>query len=149
MTGFARAERTLGAHRLRVEVKSVNGRGLDIRMRLAAGLDALEMPLRQALGRALHRGSVTLNLTLDRAAGGSGLRLDPLALEGVLDALETLAGRIAAEPPRLEGILAIPGVLVANDGADADEAALAAAVLEAADEAIGKLRTARQAEGAA
>ena len=149
MTGFARAERAFGAHRLRVEIKSVNGRGLDIRMRLAPGLDALDMPLRQILGKALQRGSVSVNVMLDRTGVSGGLRLDPLALDGVMAALAALADRLPAVPPRPEAILAIPGVLVADDGADLDEAELAEAVLEAAAAATDMLVAARRQEGAA
>lgn len=149
MTGFARAERAFGAHRLRVEIKSVNGRGLDIRMRLAPGLDALDMPLRQILGKALQRGSVSVNVMLDRTGVSGGLRLDPLALDGVMAALAALADRLPAVPPRPEAILAIPGVLVADDGADLDEAELAEVVLEAAAAATDMLVAARRQEGAA
>ena len=68
MTGFARADASNGPLRVRIEIKSVNGRGLDIRTRLAPGLDAFDLPVRQLLSQALSRGSVNVNLTLDRGA---------------------------------------------------------------------------------
>lgn len=149
MTGFARAERQSGAMRLRVEVKSVNGRGLDLRLRLAPGLDIAEIALRQLLSKALNRGSVNLLASLDISAGGGGVRVNQQALENVLAALADLEQRIEAAPPRLDGILALPGVLESADGAGAlDEDELSALLLSCAAEAIDALKQARLQEGA-
>ena len=149
MTGFARAERQSGSLRLRVEIKSVNGRGLDIRLRLAPGLDAVEIPLRQLLSKALSRGSINLTAGIDRQAGNGAVRVNAQALETVLAAIEELDQRLTAAPARLDGILALPGVLELDDGAGAqDEDALAQLLLECAAEAIDSLKTARLQEGA-
>jgi len=149
MTGYARAERAAGALRARVELKSVNGRGLDLRLRLAPGLEAAEIPLRQALAAALTRGSVTLVATIGRDGAGQGVRLNSQALDAVLAALDRLAGRVAAAPPRLDGILALPGVLELDEGLGADdEEAVVELLLACATEAIGRLQAARREEGA-
>jgi uncharacterized protein (TIGR00255 family) len=149
MTGFARAERQEGTLRLRVEIKSVNGRGLDIRLRLAPGLDASDIALRQLLSKGLARGSINLSVNLDRSGSGSAVRVNQQALDAVLAAMDGLRGRIDAAPSRLEAILALPGVLEVDDGAGAiDEERLSALLLDCAREAVEKLRRARQDEGA-
>lgn len=149
MTGFARAERQEGTLRLRVEIKSVNGRGLDIRLRLAPGLDASDIALRQLLSKGLARGSINLSVNLDRSGSGSAVHVNQQALDAVLAAMDGLRGHIDAAPSRLEAILALPGVLEVDDGAGAiDEERLSALLLDCAREAVEKLRRARQDEGA-
>ena len=150
MTGFARAERQSGGLRARVELKSVNGRGLDMRLRLAPGLDAVEIPLRQLLSKSLARGSVNLVASLHRAESTTAIRVNPQALDAVLAALDDLGRRIEAPPPRLESILALPGVLESDDGAgEVDEEELSGLLLACAAEAVEKLQAARREEGAA
>ena len=149
MTGFARAERQAGALRLRIELKSVNGRGLDLRLRLAPGLDAADIPLRQLLSRSLSRGSVNLAVSLERTGAVGGLRLNPQALDTVLVALEQVRSRVETAMPQAEAILALPGVLEADEGAgDLDEEAQTALILSGAEEAIVALKAARRQEGA-
>ncbi|MHA6298844.1 YicC/YloC family endoribonuclease [Devosia sp. CAU 1758] len=148
MTGFARAERQAGNLRVRIELKSVNGRGLDMRLRVAPGLDMVEIPLRQLLSRALTRGSINLLATLDRGANGGAVRVNAQALATVIAALEELR-QVDSAPPRLDGILALPGVLEVDDGAGAvDEEAQSALILDCAAEAIERLKAARLQEGA-
>ena len=148
MTGFARAERQAGPLRLRIELKSVNGRGLDMRLRLAPGLDAVEIPLRQLLSKTLSRGSINLLVTLDRGAGSGAVRVNQQALATVIAALEDLR-QVDAAPPRLDGILALPGVLELDEGAgEADEDEQSALILSCAAEAIERLKAARLQEGA-
>lgn len=150
MTGFARAERQGEGMRLRVEIKSVNGRGLDMRLRLASGLDAFEIPMRQLISKALSRGSVNLVASLDRLTKTGAVRVNPQALASVLAALDDLDERVKADPPRLDGILALPGVLEVDDGAgEVDEDALSTLMLACAAEAVEKLTIARRQEGAA
>ncbi len=150
MTGFARATREAGGVRLRVEMRSVNGRGLDIRLRMAPGLDAVEIPLRQLVSKALSRGSVNVTVALDRVGGSGAVRVNEQALTTVLAALDDLGARITAAPARLDGILALPGVLEVDDGAGTlDEDEVGALVLACGAEAIENLIAARRGEGAA
>ena len=149
MTGFARAERQLGDMRARVELKSVNSRGLDMRLRLGPGLDSLEIPLRQLLSKSLTRGAINLVLTLDRSLPAGAVRLNQQALAGVLDAIVQVRQQVTTDLPRPEGILALPGVLEADDGAgEIDEDQQAELVLDCARQALGSLLTARRQEGA-
>lgn len=150
MTGFARADREQDGLRVRVEVKSVNGRGLDMRLRLAPGLDIVELPLRQAISRTLSRGSVNLSVSLDRTGSKGTVRVNQEVLASVLAALDDLGTRLPAAPPRLDGVLAIPGVLESDSGqVAADEDRIAALVLECANNAIARLQAARVEEGSA
>lgn len=150
MTGFARALGEADVIRLRVEMRSVNGRGLDLRLRMAPGLDAFEIPLRQLVSKALSRGSVSINVSLDRTGGTGAVRINQQVLTTILAALDDLSHRVVAAPARLDGILALPGVLEVDDGAGTvDEERLGELVLACGAEALESLIAARRQEGAA
>ncbi len=151
MTGYARAQGGVPGIGFSVEIRSVNARGLDLRMRLTPGYDALEPEIRRRVGKALNRGSVTVNLNIEREGEDGRVVINHAALDAVLGALREVASRIDATPPTLDGILALKGVLEQHDApldADAEER-LQAAVLEAVDAALTDLKVARQAEGRA
>ena len=148
MTGYARADAMFGLARVRIELKSVNGRGLDIRTRLAPGLDAFDLPLRQLLGQALSRGSINAAVSLDRKNTSGAVSINSAALDTVLAAIENLSTRIDAKRPSLDGILALPGILVVEENRDLDEEALEPVLMAAVREAIAALLTSRQEEGA-
>jgi uncharacterized protein (TIGR00255 family) len=145
MTGFARADGAAAGLAWVWELRSVNGRGLDLRLRLPPGWDALEPALREAAGKALKRGNITANLTVKRE---SELRLlaDPAALEQALTLAMELHRRIPGSPvPRAEALLGLPGVL---RPAQADEAVPdTGAVAAGFSRALAALVAARQAEG--
>ncbi|MCR0985353.1 YicC/YloC family endoribonuclease [Roseomonas populi] len=152
MTGFARATGTLpDGTPFTWELRSVNGRGLDVRLRLPGGLDALEAPLREAAAARFARGNVSATLTLKREDRAPRLVLDPAALERALALVSDLAARMpGAAAPRPEAVLALPGVLrteveVPDETA---EGARRAAVSEGFGEALADLFAARAAEGA-
>jgi uncharacterized protein (TIGR00255 family) len=126
-------------------MRSVNGRGLDLRLRLPPGCDALEPALREAAGKALKRGNVTANLSV-RREGEQRLVADPAALEQALALALDLHRRIPGSPvPRAETLLGLPGVL---RPAMADELALdTEAVTAGFSQALAALAAARRAEG--
>ncbi len=164
MTGYARADGRcdtpgLGAPFTWIwEAKSVNGKGLDVRVRVPAGFDSLELPVRQAAAAAIARGSLTLGLhiTLDTAASA------PKVNEALLDAAIELSLRKAESlpkgalgktiaPARLDGLLALRGVLEAGDSTLPDAEALAARdalLLKGAAKALEGLTGSRRQEGA-
>jgi uncharacterized protein (TIGR00255 family) len=153
MTGFARADGTLpdGASFL-WEVRSVNGRGLDLRLRLPYGFDTVEPALRDAAGKIFKRGNISATLNIKREEkAGPRLTPDPLALDQALRLALELAARIpGAPPPRAEALLALPGVLRAET-AELDEAAeeaRRAVVAKAFTSALQGLAKSRAAEGA-
>ena len=150
MTGYARASDCVEGANIQIEIKSVNSRGLDIRLRLGAGLDILESPVRRMLGDRLVRGSISCSISCQRDIGYSQLEVNQQALGAVLDALDALSGRIEADRPRLDGILAIKGVLEVNEkplGARAEEE-MHNAILSLLHTCIDDLVQARQLEGA-
>ena len=119
MTGFARTEGSDGGLAWAWELRSVNGRGLDLRLRLPSGWDALEPALREAAGKALKRGNVTANLSVKRE-NEPRLAPDPAALEQALTLAMELHARIPGSPvPRAEALLALPGVLRPAQAEDA------------------------------
>lgn len=152
MTGFARESGTLPDGTAFVwELRSVNGRGLDLRLRLPPGLDALEPALREATARRLKRGNVSATLTLKREERGPRLAPDPAALEQALALALDLAARIpGSPPPRAEALLALPGVMRAAEAEaeEADEEARRAALVEGYVRALEGLVAARRGEGA-
>jgi uncharacterized protein (TIGR00255 family) len=153
MTGFARADGTLpdGASFL-WEVRSVNGRGLDLRLRLPNGFDAVEPTLRDAAGKVFKRGNIAATLNIKREEkAGPRLTPDPAALDQALRLALDLAARIpGAPPPRAEALLTLPGVLRAETTEldEAAEEARRAAVAKGFDTALKALAKARAAEGA-
>ncbi len=154
MTGFARSEGSTEGANWAWELRSVNGRGLELRFRLPGGLDALEPRLREAAGLKLKRGNVTANLTVKREEQAR-LAVDIVALDQALSLAMSLAARIpGAEPPRAEALLALPGILRNTAGPENDEAqksnaaALAEAVTAGFAQALDQLVTARLGEGA-
>jgi uncharacterized protein (TIGR00255 family) len=150
MTGYARAGGAASGVTFSVEIRSVNSRGLDMRLRLAPGYDLLEGEIRRRIGQSLARGSVSLTLSVDRLGAGGPVLINREALETVLGAIAEIGSRLDVERPTPDGILALPGVLEQRDAPmspDAEEA-LHAAILAAADAAVADLVTARKAEGA-
>jgi len=149
MTGFARVEGRHGEHAWTWEARSVNGRNLDVRLRLPNGSDHLEAPARAQVADRLKRGSVTVVLTTTRPPGATRLVVNRDALEQALALLAELAGRIEAAPPRLDGLLAIRGVVEAVDEEEAPDAreAREAAMVRSLAVAVDALVRARGEEG--
>ncbi|MDE8345671.1 MAG: YicC family protein [Acidocella sp.] len=150
MTGFSRSQGQSGATAWVWELRSVNGRGLDIKLRLPNGLDALETHLRDHAAQTLKRGNVSGTLTFKREAA-SGLTADPVALERVKTLAIELADSIpGALPPRAEALLALPGVmrnLGPQDEPEEDQTALRTAITIGFEAAIADLAAARAFEG--
>ncbi|KAF0135576.1 MAG: hypothetical protein FD153_2078 [Rhodospirillaceae bacterium] len=133
------------------EVRSVNARGLDVRLRLPAGFEGLEFTVRGMVGRCCKRGAVSLVLTV--------IRIDERNMVHVNEDLLTRWIMIASEwhrrypelirPPRLDGLLALPGVLAppAEDGNKERTKTCETLVLQTLDQALAALMTTRAEEG--
>ncbi len=148
MTGFARTEGAAAGLTWAWELRSVNGRGLDVRLRLPPGFDALEPALRDEAGRVLRRGNVNGTLTVKREERAR-LAADPAVLDDLLRLALDLAARIpGALPPRAEALLAMPGVLRAAAVEEGVAPAAIAAVQAGYSQALAGLSGARLAEGA-
>jgi uncharacterized protein (TIGR00255 family) len=149
MTGFARSDGAMGPISWHWEVRSVNGRGLDVRLRLPPGYEALEVRIREAVGKRIVRGNLTVNLNVKRSEGETRIKLNESALRQVLAALDSLKTRLETAPPRPEALLGIKGVLelVEPEESEADMQARTAAMLAGLTEALDGMVRAREAEG--
>lgn len=148
MTGFARVQGGSEAQGWTWEVRSVNGRGLDLRLRLPPGAEGVEAEARAMLGKRLRRGSVTCTLQLATAAQGVSYRINRPLLEQIAALANDVAAAIELAPPRLDGLLALRGVLepVEPDAA-ADRDALDKALLADLATAADTLAQSRLTEG--
>ena len=149
MTGFARSEGSSGDYDWTFEVKSVNGKGLDVRIRLPHGLDSFELELRKLAANYFRRGNLQLNLQMNRELGTTVLAVNEEALEAVLKIAEPLQKRLGSPPINVENLLALRGVLEAAEPQE-DEEAIATrrlALVESAKEVFSALADMRQQEG--
>ncbi|KAA5603269.1 YicC family protein [Roseospira marina] len=157
MTGFARAQGQIDGPQggsWAWEARSVNGRGLDLRVRLPQGFDTLDGPARAAIAQRFKRGNVTLSLNYEAARDTSAPVINQTLLETLATAAQDVARRFPdLAPARIDGLLAVRGVLEtadgAADGADTVEARAARdqALLVGLDQALDALAAARQEEG--
>ncbi len=149
MTGFARADGTTGAMTWHWEVRSVNGRGLDIRMRVPPGFEGMETRIREAVNKRIGRGSLTVTLNVKRSHGETQIQLNEVALKQVLDALEKLGSRVPVSRPNAEAILGIKGVLevVEPEETEAEVLSRAETVLTSLGVALDGCVQARAEEG--
>src|SRR5262249_15340807 len=115
MTGYARSHGSVPGIAFAVEIKSVNSRGLDIRMRLTPGYDAIEPQTGRRIGRALTRGSVSVNLSIEREGQGGRVVINRDALDAVLKAIADISAKANLPRPTPDGILALKGVLEQHD----------------------------------
>src|SRR5215216_2093154 len=150
MTGFARTDGVCGTYAWGWELKSLNGKGLELRLRLPAGWDAVEVPVR-ARAKALARGTVYANLSVRREGVAPSVRVNDQVLTAVLAAVRGLAGRIDARPASVDGILGIKGVIEVSeqDEDESEHRAAEQAILASFDAALAALLKMRQHEGAA
>lgn len=149
MTGFARAEGSWQDYAWTWELKSVNNRGLDVRMRLPNGMDALEAPVRAALAERFSRGSINCAIQMSKAGQNGAVSVNEAALGQIIQTATEAAKQHGLEPPRIEGLLALKGVMEVGEPEE-DKAALKAkadAVLESFFEAADGLIETRRAEG--
>jgi len=150
MTGYARASSALDALHWQWEIKSVNGKGLDIRCRLPPGYETLDLPVREIAQKYLKRGNVQIGLTTDHGGAQQQLAVNETVLEQILQLAERLRVRLGGSPPQIEALLALRGVIDVSAPIE-DEAKTALrdkAILDSADEAFQALATMRKAEGA-
>ena len=149
MTGFARADGTAGLFSWHWELRSVNGRGLDMRMRVPPGFEGLEPRIREAVAKRVARGNLTVNLAVKRVHGQLEIKLNELALKQVVAAVEALRAAVAVAPPSAEGLLNVRGVLelVEPEETEAEAAARAEAMLGSLDAALDGMVRARSEEG--
>ncbi|WP_368911191.1 YicC/YloC family endoribonuclease [Taklimakanibacter deserti] len=150
MTGYARASSALDGLHWQWEIKSVNGKGLDIRCRLPPGFETLDLPTREIAQKYLKRGNVQIGLSADHGGAEQQLAVNETVLEQILQLAERLRERLGGSPPQIEALLGLRGVIdVAAPVEDEAKTALRdKAILKNAEEAFRALAVMRQAEGA-
>ena len=149
MTGFARASGTQGDLRWAWELKSVNSKGLDLRFRLPPGRDVLEPTIRAAISKVVSRGNVTINLTIQREGTAPQVRINEEVLAAVIATSKELAKKIEAQPPTIDGLLGIKGVMeiIETEEGEAERETANVALLKGFDTALKDLVAMRGKEG--
>lgn len=150
MTGFARTEGQAAGCSWTWEVRSVNGKGLEVRSRLPAGFEALEPRVREHVAATLKRGNVGANLTVTWIERPAGVRVNTEALHQIVALLPDIQRRLpGCRPPSPDGLLGLRGIIEIVDEQPTEEtrAALDEAILDGLDRALGSLAAMRREEG--
>ncbi|HDZ82373.1 MAG TPA: YicC family protein [Roseobacter sp.] len=153
MTGFASGSGALTPHSWGWEIRSVNGKGLDLRLRVPDWIDGLEAELRKQMSGALVRGNVTCNLRITREEGGGALGVNTSQLDAVLEALHQIEARamdagVSLAPSKATDIVTMRGVLEQAPQVD-DVPALSVALLAEFAKVLADFDAMRVNEGAA
>ncbi|HVX79591.1 MAG TPA: YicC/YloC family endoribonuclease [Bradyrhizobium sp.] len=151
MTGFARSHGASGPYTFEWELKSVNAKGFDLRMRLPPGWDEIEASAKKRAGELLSRGTVYANLNIKRTNAAAAVRINEEVLAAIVRIAGELAGKIDAVAPSIDGLLGIKGVIevVEPESNEAEDAAAKAAVGIAFEQALVDLVEMRRREGVA
>jgi uncharacterized protein (TIGR00255 family) len=148
MTGHGRGTAERAGRRATVEIRAVNHRHLDLKLRGASLDPVVEEKLTARLRKDVERGSVTVTVHLERRGDAAAPKLDRAAARAAHDTLSALAKELGLPPPELALVVAQPGVITGGDD-DADAQATGEAVLDAATAALDQLASMRAAEGKA
>jgi uncharacterized protein (TIGR00255 family) len=149
MTGFARRHGASGPYAFQWELKSVNAKGFDLRMRLPPGWDDLEASAKKRASEVLSRGTVYANLNVKRTSAVSTVRVNEEVLASIVSMATSLAGKIDAVAPSIDGLLAIKGVVevVEPESDEAEDKAARDAAATAFEHALADLVEMRRREG--
>ena len=149
MTGFARSSGASGPYTFEWELKSVNAKGFDLRLRLPSGWDELEAFAKKRAGEVLSRGTVYANLNVKRANAVSTIRINDDVLNSIVKVAGQLVSKIDAVAPSIDGLLGIKGVIEVvepESNKEEDKAAKDAASV-AFEQALADLVEMRRREG--
>ncbi|WP_315832340.1 YicC/YloC family endoribonuclease [Bradyrhizobium prioriisuperbiae] len=151
MTGFARSHGSSGPYAFEWELKSVNAKGFDFRMRLPPGWDDIEPLIRKRAADALSRGTVYANLTVKRAIATSAVRVNEDVLASILKVAGELSAKTGAAAPTVDGLLGIKGVIevVEPENDETEDQAARTAVVAAFEDGLKNLVEMRRREGVA
>ncbi|WP_108659817.1 YicC/YloC family endoribonuclease [Acuticoccus kandeliae] len=147
MTGFASLEGEVNGFAYQFDARSVNGRSLDLRLRLPPGMERVEPELRRLVNTTFKRGSVSLSLSLKRGEVATRYTVNQVQLDAYIEAIQALAASGSVAAPRADGLLALKGVIetaTEEEEASVDEATIAALGAEL----LAALEVNRREEGA-
>ncbi len=150
MTGFGRSAGIVDGTSWHWEVRSVNGKALELRFRMPSGLEALEVKARALLQEKLSRGNLSLSLSLRRETGALLIRLNEAALAQAREAAERARTLLDSPPASLDTLISMRGVVEVVEVEESEEAhaKLEEVLLQGLGTALEQLMTARNAEGA-
>lgn len=151
MTAFARASGTAGAWRFAWELRSVNGKGFDLRLRLPPGFDFLESDVRALAAGRLTRGSVSATLTTAREGENVTVRVNRPALEALFAAVGESAKALGVQNPGIDSLLSVKGIVEVSEvqESEADLRALGTSISAGFSDALDALGAMRVQEGEA
>ena len=150
MTGFASVTRDTGGYAVTCDIRSVNNKGLDIRLRVPAGLEALEPAIKKLVADHLARGSIQITLSVKSTAEAAAGMVDEERFRALASAATTLARECGVAPPTADGLMNVRGIVVTEDAEGRiDAEAAGEACLSAIRGALEALVAARAAEGEA
>ena len=151
MTGFARLDGRTGRHQWAWELRSVNGKGLDVRLRLPQGFERLEADIRRIASAHFSRGNIQAVLNIQASETRIVAVVNEAALQAVLDLRKDLEGKVDPAPLRFDTLLTIKGVVDFRDMADdsSEMEILDRDILSGVERAAAAMAVMREAEGAA
>jgi uncharacterized protein (TIGR00255 family) len=151
MTGFARLDGQNGRYQWAWELRSVNGKGLDVRLRLPAGFERLEAETRRLMSQHFTRGNIQVSLNIQVGEARVQAEVNQAALDAVMALRSQLAGLIDPAPLRLDTLLSIRGIVDFKDSSDDPDVleALDRDILQGLEKVALAMRSMREAEGAA
>jgi len=151
MTGFGRSSGRSGAWNWAWEIRTVNSKGLDLRLRLPPGFDAVDIDARAAISAALTRGACHANLSASREGAGAEIRINRAALDALIAQLADVPLNANLRPASLDGLLSLRGIVESSEAEDdeAARAAMARDVLAGLKIALDGVTAMRRSEGAA
>ncbi|MBI1868267.1 MAG: YicC family protein [Methylocystis sp.] len=151
MTGFARAQDSCGPWRYAWEIKTVNSKGLDLRLRAPSNFDALEIKARARIAARIARGACFANLTARRDDASGEVRINRAALDKLLKALDDVPLHAALRPASLDGLLSVRGIVefIEPEEDEASRNARDDKILATLEQALDALVASRNGEGAA
>ncbi|MBL4838747.1 MAG: YicC family protein [Kordiimonadaceae bacterium] len=150
MTGFARGAGEAAGYRWNWEIKSVNNKGLDVRAKVPFFLDGFDLAVKKIVSNEIARGSVFVSLTLETEKDEQQFAVNTDRLQSLLDVVEKYECAIGVDPARMDGLLAIKGVveLTSADITDKERKALECALSDSLKAVLGELKSYRAGEGA-
>jgi uncharacterized protein (TIGR00255 family) len=151
MTGFAREAGYSAPFHWSWEIKTVNSKGLDLRLRLPPGFDSLDIAARAAISKVLARGACYASLSVMRESPTVTARINSELLNHLMTTIGAVSRPDSIGPATLDGLLGLRGVVETVE-AEEDEGRLASAqadMLAGLDAALAQLEAMRREEGAA
>jgi len=149
MTGFARSSGQMGRYQWVWELRSVNGKGLDLRLRLPSGFEHFETPVKDLASRQLTRGNVQIGLSVSLTESKLSLVVNESALDAVIDLQKRLGEAVDQSPMSVDRLLNIRGIAEFREADDSEEtiAERDQQIMQAFTDALGQLFEVRSSEG--